>query len=226
MTIVLVLGGGCVCPTSHHDFSPFYTPANHVGAPGLTGIRRVVVLPTWTGTVASRSTAVELDAILLTVLRQQNRFEVVAVGREECRVRFHTESLASWAALPADFMARLQREFAADAVLFVDLTAYSGYRPLTIGLRAKLATIEDSWLLWSFDEVFSAANPAVANSARRHVLRLDPGGGPAEAGSVVLHSPGQFADYAASTMFATLPPVWTAATLTQPAAATGLTGRR
>ena len=84
--------------------------------------------------------------------------------------RFHAEALSAASTLPPELLPMLQREFAADAVLFVDLTAYSAYRPLLLGLRAKLATIDGTRLLWSFDDSFAASNPAVANSARHYFL--------------------------------------------------------
>jgi hypothetical protein len=113
--------------------------------------------------------------------------------------------------LPRDFMTVLRREYAVDAVLFVDLTALSPYRPIIIGVRAKLATVEGVHLLWNFDTVFSSADPAVANSARRHFLRADTTGVPADLSSSALQSPSRFGSYVAAATFATLPPVYTAA---------------
>jgi len=57
-------------------------------------------------------------------------------------------------------MATLRRELAVDAVLFVDVTAFRAYAPLVLGLRGKLATIEGTRLVWTFDNVFSADEPA------------------------------------------------------------------
>jgi hypothetical protein len=61
--------------------------------------------------------------------------------------------------------------------------------------------------VWTFDNVFSADDPAVANSARHHFLGADRGGVPADLTPGVLQSPARFAEYAADTMFASLPPI-------------------
>jgi hypothetical protein len=87
------------------------------------------------------------------------------------------------------------------------LTVLNAHRPLALGLRGKLATLDGRRLVWSFDNVFSADEPAVANAARRHVLESDRGGIPADLSPAVLQSPHRFAGYAAAAMFATLPPV-------------------
>ena len=93
-----------------------------------------------------------------------------------------------------------------DAVLFVDPTAYQPYRPIALGIRAKLATIGDHRLVWSFDEVFFASNPAVDNAVRR--FYIDSGGGPMplDMTAAALQSPTKFAAYAADAAFKTLPP--------------------
>ena len=204
----LALFAGCAHP-GHTDAArrgPFFAPANHASEPSSGGIRRVVVLPAWVGEGTAPESAAALDDVLVTSLQQTGRFEVVAMSREECRRRFRTEALSSTAALPADLPGMIQREFAADAVLLIDITAFAAYKPLTLGLRAKLASVDGSRLIWSFDDVFSAAAPATANGARHFFLDRDRSV-PADMTQVVLQSPSKFAEYAATTMFATLPPV-------------------
>ena len=204
---VLALCAGCMHPAPYDAarVGPFFEPANFAKEPHIAGIRRVVLLPVWTGTVAPTETGADLDAVLTTALQQAQRFEVVTLSRADVRRRFGAEALASTAALPSDLMNTLWREFAPDAVMFVDLTTYRGYRPLTVGFRGKLASLDGTRLLWTFDEVFSADNPAVANSARHYHLNRDRGGVPADMTQAALQSPGRFAAYAASAMFATLP---------------------
>jgi len=186
---------------------PFFTPDNHVGEPSLGGIRRVVVLPLWSGALTSVESAAALDPVLVSALQQANRFEIVTLSREECLRRYRAESVSSAGALPHDLLATLKREFAADAVLFLDLTAFRAYRPLSLGLRAKLATLDGTRLVWTFDNVFSADDPTVANAARNFFLASDHRGVPGDLTPAVLQSPSRFAAYAAATMFATLPPV-------------------
>jgi len=200
--------GGCMHPGPQDParVGPFFVPTNYVGDPSLGGIRRVVVLPLWGGSAAPAESAAALDDVVRRALQLQNRFEIVNLTREDCQRRFRTESIASTAALPHDLLPALQREFAADAVLFVDITAFQPYKPLVLGLRAKLAKIDGSRLLWTFDQVFASDAPLVANAARHHFIDRDRSV-PADLTPAVLQSPAHFADYAATAMFSTLPPV-------------------
>ena len=201
-------GCGAVILDAPMRLGPFYDPANHAGDPSLSAdLRRVLVLPLCSGEVALAETAAALAPVFVAALQRQNRFEVVTLSRDECRRRFGVEELSSSSALPRDLLPALRREFAADAVLFVDLTVFRGYRPLAVGLRAKLAAISDGRLIWTFDNLFSADEPAVANSARRHFLEINRRGAPVDLDPAVLQSPSRFAEYVSAAMFATLPPV-------------------
>jgi hypothetical protein len=193
-------------PQSPARTGPFYTPANHLGEASVAGIRRVVVLPLWVGPDTPPESAAQLDEVFVAALQRQNRFEVVTLSRAQCLQRFHAAALSSAAALPHDLMATLGREFAADAVMFIDLTVFQPYQPLALGLRAKLASINDTRLVWSFDNVFAAEDPKVANSARHYFLDRDRSV-PADMTGAVLQSPARFATYVAAAMFDTLPPV-------------------
>jgi hypothetical protein len=200
---------GCMHPGPYDTArtGPFFEPSNFMREAVVpANVHRVVVLPIYAAGVARDDSVAALDPVFVTALQKQNRFEVVPLSREECRRRFQVASLSSAGALPHDFLSVLRRDFAADAVLFVDLTVFRAYRPLELGVRGKLAMVDDVRLVWSFDHVFSADDPAVANSARHHVLEHDQAV-PADMTHRVLQSPSAFADYVASAMFATLPPV-------------------
>jgi hypothetical protein len=199
---------GCMHPAANDPArtGPFFTPANTSGDPTLGGIRRVVLLPAWVGEGTRPESAAELDPVFLHALQGTKRFEVVTLSREECRRRFRAEALSSAAALPSDLFSTLQREYAADAVLFVDLTTYQPYQPILLGLRGKLAAIDGTRLIWTFDNTFSSEAPAAANSARNHFLDRDRSV-PADLTRTALQSPSRFAAYAAAAMFGTLPPV-------------------
>ena len=200
---------GCMTPAVNDParVGPFHTPSNHVGERSLGGLRRVVLLPVCGGTLAPQETVAAFDPVFAAALQRQNRFEIVVLAREDCLRKFRVPEFSSAASLPRDFLATLKRDFSADAVLFVDITVFRAYRPLALGLRAKLATLDGTRLVWTFDDVFSADDPAVANSARHHTLTRDRGDVPADLSPAVLQSPARFADYAAMAMFATLPPV-------------------
>ncbi|MBA3849067.1 MAG: hypothetical protein C0502_03620 [Opitutus sp.] len=208
LAAVLLAGCGSIpAPDDARHFGPFYQPRNFAGERQLPAdIRRVVLLPISTEPAVPVETAQALDAVLLETLQRRQRFEVVHLSRGDCRRWFGQEAFSSAAALPHGMLGRLASRFAADAVLFIDLTVYQPYRPQSIGLRAKLATVRDVRLLWTFDEVISAADPVVANSARRQYLKTDRGGQPLDLSPAALQSPGRFAAFASDAMFATLPP--------------------
>jgi hypothetical protein len=206
---IATLFAGCMEPSVIDPArgGPFFTPQNHAGEPSLGGMRRVVLLPVAGGSVAPEETSASLDRVMVSALQRQNRFEVVVLTREDCQRKFRVPELSSTAALPHDFMETLKRDFAADGVIFVDITVFRGYRPLALGLRGKLASLDGKRLVWTFDNVFSADEPAVANSARHFYLGSDRGGVPIDLTPGVLQSPVRFAGYVAAAMFATLPPV-------------------
>jgi hypothetical protein len=185
----------------------FFTPKNFSGDTRLpVNLHRVVLLPVYGGTIVPPETAASIEEIFATELQKQLRFEVVRFSRADCMRRFGSPEFPSVGALPHDFLAALGREYAADAVLFVDVTSYRGYRPLVLGIRAKLATVEQTRLLWSFDEIFSADDPSVGNSVRHFYGMTDVSGIPLDASNAALQSPSKFAAYVGSATFDTLPP--------------------
>jgi hypothetical protein len=204
-----LLVAGCEQPTVVDPArrGPFYAPHNFVGDERMPdAIHRVLLLPVHGSEFAPAEEVEALDPVFATALEKQMRFEVVTLSRAECQASFGTPDISSAAALPHDFLQDLGRKYAADAVMFVDLTAYQPYRPIVLGVRAKLATIGDHRLVWSFDEVFFASNPAVDNAVRRFFI--DSGGGPMpiDMTAAALQSPTKFAAYASDAAFKTLPP--------------------
>jgi len=187
---------------------PEFVPTNHSGDPVLpTNVRRVVLLPLAGGEIAPAASMADLDPVVAAALQHQNRFEVITLSRDACRRLFSTEELSSVEALPANFMSVIRREFAADAVLFVDVTVFRAYRPLAIGFRAKLATVRDVRLVWTFDNLFSASDPVIAKSASRHLEADGLPEVPSDLSPAALQSPSRFTAYAAEAMFGTLPPL-------------------
>lgn len=204
-----LLAAGCAHPpvTDKSRRGPFFSPSNYVGQAKLPeGLHRVLLLPVCGGDFAPPEQAEALDPVFATALERQMRFEVVTLDRDECLATFGVPEISSAAALPPDFLQSLGRKFGAEAVLFVDLTAYSPYRPLVLGIRAKLALVSDRSLIWSFDQIFSASNPAVTNAARNFYLNSGGGEMPIDMTVDALQSPARFAGYAADATFRTLPP--------------------
>lgn len=209
----LALGAlaGCYTPghllgTLTEESAPAYAPVNHRGDVRLPeDLHRVVVLPVHGGTLAEAESTEVLDAVLVTALQRQQRFEIVVVSRTECRRLFGAADFSSVGALPHGFLDKLAAHYAVDAVLFTDLTVYRPYQPLALGFRAKLVGTRDVRMVWAFDEVFSAEDPRMRRSVRLHQRTAAPAAlvDPAPA---VFQSPARFGAVAAEIMFGTLPP--------------------
>jgi len=209
--IALLLVAGCesqpVALLHKGKEKQYFTPTNFSGDSRLpVNLHRVVMLPVYGGTVIPAETASSIEEVFVAELQKTLRFEVVRLSRTDCLRRFGAPEFSSVGVLPHDFLAILGREHAADAVMFVDITSYRGYRPLVLGVRAKLATVEQTRLLWSFDEVFSADDPLVGNSVRHFYGSADPSGIPIKTSQGALQSPGKFAAYVGAATFDTLPP--------------------
>ncbi len=211
----LVTAPGCATVQKRADparTGPFFTPANVRAADTLPAdITRIVLLPVAAAAPGlSDTTLRELDEALAAALVESARAEVTPISRERLSRLAGRPALRSTDALPPDLPAKLAAETGADAVLFVDLTTYSPYPPLRVGLRARLVRLDPLAFadpLWSFDNVFSAADPAVTNSARAHaLLREKSAPGPGDLSHAILQNPRTFADYVAGATWATLPP--------------------
>lgn len=201
---------GCELTPDLNDpvrFGPFYAPRNFAGEKQMpAAVRRVLALPVALGELGPEETAVTLDAAIAQALQSQQRFEVVPLPRAELRRLFGVPEIASTAALPHGMLDELAKRYAVDAVLFTDVTVYQPYRPQSIGLRSKLATTREVRLIWTFDEVIAASDPAVANSARRQPFVEAQGRSPVDLSPATLLSPSRYAAFAAGEMFRTLPP--------------------
>jgi len=183
-----------------------YVPTNYKGEARLPAdVRRVAVLPAHGGDVADPESAAALDPVLLTALQRQVRFEIVTLSRDDCRRMFGAGSFGSTDALPPGILEKIATTYAVDAVLFTDITVYQPYRPLTLGLRAKLATAHDVRLVWSFDEVFSGGQAAMRTSVDDYYAGTDKSAA-MDVSAAVLQSPTRFGAVAADLMFRTLPP--------------------
>ncbi len=205
LALLALLTGCAEFPVPAVEAAPF-VPANFRGEARLPAdLQRIALLPVHGGTVTEPESARALDAVLIAALQQQQRFEVVVVSREDCRRAFGAESFGSTDALPHGMLEKIAEKYAVDAVLFTDLTIYQPYRPIALGFRAKLATIRDTRLVWTFDDTFSAANDGMIARVRefyRHGDRT----APVDATPAVLQSPARFGAVAADLMFRTLPP--------------------
>lgn len=189
---------------------PFYTPANVTGVARIPAeIRRVVVLPVWGSTQITAETLATLDTVCQAELNRTAKFEVVPLSREALFNLTGLRQISSVEKIPAVFLEKLltlNNPYGADAVLFIDVTAYSPYTPLSLGLRTKLARSSNSEIIWAADNLFPSAEPAVANSARLHAERLGTDRGRTNLSHTILQNPERYAGYVAAATFATIPP--------------------
>jgi len=206
----LALAGCSILPKIDGTLNgPFYTPSNVKAVAKIPAdIRRVIILPVSGGPALTEQTLLKLDAVCLSELTRTARFEVVPLSRDDLAKITGTRQISSVEKLPAvlvDKLFNIYNTYGADAVLFVDVTAYSAYPPLLIGLRTKLAKVTDGEIIWATDNVFAAAEPPVANSARRHAEGLGTDRGSTDLSHTILQNPQRFAGYAAAATFLTLP---------------------
>jgi hypothetical protein len=190
-------------------FGPFYTPANVHGVSALPeSVRRIALLPcAGADSQLTETTLLDLDRILATTLTGSARAEITSISVDQlARFGARTRTLST-STLPVDFLKRVAAETGADAVILTDVTAYSAYPPLSLGLRSRLVDIKTGAALWNFDNIFSANVTAVANSARAHLRnRASATLNPSDLSYIVLQNPLAFADYAAGATWSTLPP--------------------
>lgn len=210
--LALLLAGCETLPNTKPDGArtgPFYTPTNVRAAERLPeSVRRIVLLPCAAAQPRlTEKTLLDIDRALATGLTRSARAEISTLDRETLTRLSGRPQLLSTDLLAPDFLTRVAAHTGADAVVFVDVTAYSPYPPLVLGLRARLVEIKETEALWNFDDIVSAADPSVANSARARALQATANRAtPGDRSHAVLQNPAAFADYVADTLWATLPP--------------------
>ena len=169
--LALLLAGCETLPLSKPDGArtgPFYTPSNVRAAARLPeSVRRIVLLPCGAADLRiTEDTLRDLDRSLAAALTRSARAEISTLDRATLGRIAGRPNLLSTSVLPADFLARVSAATGADAVLFVDVTAYSPYPPLVLGLRGRLIETKEAVSLWNFDNILSTTStpPAPAPS--------------------------------------------------------------
>jgi hypothetical protein len=202
-----ILLAGCASTKSAWNLSresPF-EPTNY-SAPGPIpqSVRRVAVLPMHTAKW-NHDDVQAVENAFARELNQFNLFEVIPVARQSMVAQFGLESYMSSAALPADFLQQISMKLGVDAVLFTDLTDFSPYQPISIGIRSKLVSTVDGRALWSFDTIFDAARPDVQAAVSRYHSVLSRPAYPLEDSAAIMQSPSRFAKYVAHATYETIP---------------------
>jgi hypothetical protein len=202
--ILALLAGGCA--TLRHASVPVAVPVeNHFTSPTPgEQLRRVALLPMHSETYPDQNLRA-LDAAFLSELSKRGLFEVVPVSRGELEAMFGARQFSSTDTLPADALTRLRDHCGVDGVLFTDLTHFSPYRPVSMGVRTKLVAAGTGQIRWAFDYVFDAGNAGVAEAAKRFQITSSNEHQPltTDGGSILL-SPTRFAKYVANETYASL----------------------
>lgn len=206
----LLLAGGCRTPeNARAEWGVPEHVVRNVYAPGPlpAEVQRVVLLPVAYTASIDGPFLQQLDSALLGELQRQQRFEVVPVRREELESWTGRRQIPSTGIVHEALFEAVRAETGADAVLLVDLVHYRPYKPLALGLRARLVPVKpphDS--LWACDELFDSGSAPVAVSAQRFQRAFGGQPEPLDTTGSVLQSPARFARYAAWEVFSTLPP--------------------
>jgi hypothetical protein len=169
-------------------------------------MRRVALLPVW----HERYTADVLrniDIAFNEELAKKAIFEVVPVTRNAMEGMIGRRELSSVERIPGDLFLRLKELYGVEGVMLTDITHFSPYRPVAIGVRSKLVDIESGRIHWASDVMYDSSNSAVAVAAKEYQKVLGASGFPIMAdGGAVLMSPRMFAQFAAYSNYASLQP--------------------
>lgn len=193
-------------PIPRENYKPKYVPRNVTGIPVLPKeIHRVVVLPIYWSRDPKSDFVCDLDAIVQLSLQRTNSFEVVPIERESMFKMFGQYQFSSVSILPDNLLAEIGKNYEADAVMFIDLTQNRPYRPIALGLRAKLVETKNARIIWAIDSLFDSADPAVAEAALDFSSRSTYADEHKRTTGSILLSPRAFASFVADAMFGTLP---------------------
>lgn len=167
-------------------------------------MRRVALLPLWNEKLPGEYLR-DVDAAFNSELTKRTLFEVVPITRAQLESICGERQLSSVETLPSEALARLRTHFAVEGVLFTDLTSFSPYRPLSMGVRAKLIDAANGQIRWAFDYIFDTGNASVAAAAKKFQVQFSNEHQPltTDGGSILL-SPSRFAKYVASETYGSL----------------------
>lgn len=204
--LLLVFSG---CRTIDQDWDKpsgsAFVPTNYYQkGPMPPSVRRVAVLPLF----SKEWDHVDLNDFqqtFATELSLRNEFEVVVVLPERMNAIFGQDEISSVEPITSTEFAALVQQMGADAVLFTDLTSYSPYRPIVMGVRCKLIDARNADVLWAFDTVFDSGNPSVSTAARRFHSDEAAPPYPLQNSSSILQSPLRYSKYVADATFSTIP---------------------
>jgi hypothetical protein len=206
LLVLVALGlGGCQTGKRAVTFVRPPPPQNYFSGE-IEGIpiRRVALLPLFNDKYPAEQLR-ELDAAFNSELTKKSIFEVVPVSRSAMEGLFGQRQLVSVENLPAGLLEKLRERYGVDGILFTDITHYSPYRPVAIGVRAKLVDASNGEVRWAFDYIFDSGNPAIAKAAQTYQTKFNDDHLPLPSdGGAVLLSPNRFAKFVANQTYVSL----------------------
>jgi len=167
-------------------------------------MRRVAMLPL-SGDHLTPEALREIATAFQGELSKKAIFEVVPVSGSELEAICGQRQISSVEPMPAALLDSLRDRLGAEGVLFTDITHLHPYRPVAIGVRAKLVDIGSGAISWACDCVYDSGHPAIAENARRYQRQFsDPHRAIPDDGGSVLISPSRFAKFVANATYTSL----------------------
>ena len=146
-----------------------------------------------------------IDDIFQQELAQERIFEIIRFSPSQMKKKFGIERVSSTSPLPENFLRELETLTNSNGVLFVDIHSFRAFRPMSLGVRAKLVDIKTGEFMWAIDETFDAGHASVIIGSRIFQEKSQVRALSAKTSGSVLQSPRVFAKYVAATTFSTLP---------------------
>ena len=167
-------------------------------------IRRIAVLPPFCNEQTASSVN-DLSRTFQAELSKTSLFELVPISHAAMEMHFGHPQISSVDIIPGDLLFRLRSEYGVEGVLFIDITHYFPYSPVSIGIRVKLVDATTGKICWAFDHLFDSSNPTTSADAQAFYLKnsKDPQPLPLD-GSPILQSPTRFSRYVAYEVFRSL----------------------
>lgn len=167
-------------------------------------MRRVALLPVWNERY-TEAILRDIDIAFGEELSKKALFEVVPITRGDLEGLIGLRSLASYERISGDLFLRIKDRYGVDGVMFSDVTYYSPYKPVGLGIRSKLVDIESGRIHWASDVVYDSGNAGVADAAKSYQKVLGKDNFMTHNdGATVLLSPKLFVKFAAYSNFASL----------------------
>ena len=185
---------------------PVYLPENTYSVDFLPNdFAKVAVLPVHHSLESGAASIEYLGSIMLNELNGKAKLEAVSLTRNSLQRLVGESSVSSTSTLPSGLLGQIRSLTGADGVLFTDLTHYYPYKPISIGVRCKLADAVTGEVLWSADSVYHAGSQQTQAAALHFQKEQSSTQFPLQDTGAILQSPRYFSRFVASTLMDTLP---------------------